>query len=151
MEEAPERERLAWGGLPSPALLRAGIGLLLGALASILGAFILGEYQFEGYLPVTAGALFGVVVAELVLEVGRRRTIGVGVVAGLEAAGGLVWAGWISGGEGLGPIPGGAWVAAGVALVAAVLWSSRGLRTRAARRPVGADAADGGAQPGGPS
>ena len=52
-----------------------------------------------------AGALFGLVVAEIVVEVGRRRTVGVAVVAGLEAAGGLVWAGWISAGEGLEPIP----------------------------------------------
>lgn len=112
---------MEWGGLPSPAILRAGVGLLLGAIASILGAFILGEYQFEGYVPVTAGVLFGLVVAEIVLEVGRRRTLPVGLGAGLEAAGGLVWAGWISGGEGLEPIPGGAWLAAGLAAVTAVV------------------------------
>lgn len=136
MEGAPEQDRLEWGGLPSPAILRAGIGLLLGAVASILGAFILGEYQFEGSLPIVAGVLFGLVVAELVVEVGRRRTLVVGVVAGLEAAGGLVWAGWISGGEGLGPIPGGAWLAAGLALVAAV---ARTYDRRRAPAPAAAD------------
>lgn len=130
MEEAPERERIEWGGLPSPALLRAGIGLVAGAIASVLGAFILGEYQFEGWLPPTAGALFGVVVAELVLEIGRRRTLAVGVTAGVEAACGLVWAGWISAGEGLSPIPGGAWLAAGIAVVAAALWTALGRRPR---------------------
>lgn len=124
----PERARLELGGLPSPALLRAGIGLVLGALAAVLGAFVLGEYQFEGALPLTAGALFGVVLAELVLEVGRLRTAVVGLLAGLEAAGGLLWAGWISAGEGLGPIPGGAWLAAGIAVVAAVAWTVVGRR-----------------------
>jgi hypothetical protein len=140
MEGAPEQDDLAWGGLPSPAILRAGVGLLLGAVASILGAFILGEYQFEGYVPLTAGVLFGLVVAEIVIEVGRRRTALVGALTGLEAAGGLVWAGWISGGEGLGPIPGGAWLAAGLALVTGVV---RTYDRR--RRPTGAD------QPAGPS
>jgi hypothetical protein len=141
MEGAPEQDRLTWGGLPSPAILRAGIGLLLGAVASILGAFILGEYQFEGYVPLVSGLLFGLVVAEIVIEVGRRRTLVVGALAGLEAAGGLVWAGWISGGEGLGPVPGGAWLAAGLALVAAVVRTYQ-------RPPAPAPAPD---QPAGPS
>lgn len=139
MEAAPDEDRFEWGGLPSPALLRAGIGLVAGALLAVLGAFVLGEYQFEGYLPATAGALFGVVVAEVVLEVGRRRTIAVGAAAGLEAAAGLVWAGWISAGEGLAPIPGGAWLAAGIAVLTAVAWTALGRRPG---RP---------AQPGGPS
>ena len=120
MNGLPERTRLEWGGLPSPALLRAGIGLLLGALVATFGAFVLGEYQFDGWLPVVAGGLFGVVVAEVVVEVGRRRTVPVGLGAGLEAAGGLLWAGWISAGEGLEPMPAGAWLAAGIGLLAAV-------------------------------
>lgn len=134
----PEPAGLALAGLPSPELLRAGVGLLLGALASTFGAFMLGEYQFEGRMPPFAGLLFGLVVGEVVVEAGRRRTAGVAVGTGLVAAAGLVWAGWISGGEGLEPIPGGAWLAAGVALLTAAA------RTydRHARRP----AAD--AQPG---
>jgi hypothetical protein len=113
------RAGVDWSGLPSPELLRAGIALLLGALASTFGAFLLGEYQFDGTMPVVAGALFGLVVAELVVEVGRRRTRPIGLIAGLECAGGLLWAGWISAGEGLEPISGGAWLAAVIALVVA--------------------------------
>jgi hypothetical protein len=94
---------------------------VLGALVAAVGALILGEYQFEGLLPFGAGALFGLVVAEVVVEVGRRRTAPVAIVAGLSAAAGLVWAGWISAGSGLSPIPSGAWLAAVVGFVAAVL------------------------------
>lgn len=108
-----------WAGLPSAALIRATLGLALAAAAAVLGAFILGEYEFQGWLPAVAGVLFGLVIAEITVEVGRRRTWPVAVTAGLFAAGGLVWAGWISAGEGLAPIPGGAWLAAGLALVVA--------------------------------
>lgn len=112
-------DRVAWGGLPPPALVRAWAGLILGALTATLGALVLGEYQFEGWLPVGAGILFGAVVAEVVVEVGRRRTVSVAVATGLLAAGGLLWAGWISAGEGLEPISGGAKVAAALGFVVA--------------------------------
>jgi hypothetical protein len=102
-------------------VLRTGVALLFGALASVLGAFILGEYQFEGTMPIIAGALFGLVVGELIVEVGRHRNWAVGLLAGLECAGGLLWAGWISAGSGLEPISGGAWLAAGIALVVATV------------------------------
>lgn len=141
----PPAGGLGWTGLPSPELLRAGIALLLGALASVLGAFILGEYQFEGSLPIGAGLLFGLVVGEVVVELGRRRTLPVAVVAGAETAAGLLWAGWISAGEGLEPISGGAWVAAGVGFVAAV---ARVADLRRLRRSSGAPAAGTVAGPG---
>lgn len=119
MPETPERGGIEWSGLPSPAVLRAGIGLVLGALVATLGAFLLGEYQFDGALPIVAGVLFGLVVAEVVVEVGRRRTLPVALGAGVEAGAGVVWAGWISAGEGLEPIAGVAWLAAGVAVLVA--------------------------------
>ena len=127
-----ERPGIEWGGLPSPELLRAGVGLALGVLVAVFGALILGEYQFEGLLPLGAGALFGLVVAEVVVEVGRRRSVPIGIAAGLATVGGLLWAGWISAGSGLGPIPGGAWVAAAVGFLAAVLRTTdfRRLRSR---------------------
>lgn len=99
--------------------MRAGAGLGLGAVVATLGAFVVGEYQFEGGLPIVAGGLFGAVVAEVVVEVGRRRTWPIALVTALAAAGGLLWAGWISAGEGLEPIAGGAKVAAGVGFVTA--------------------------------
>lgn len=110
-----------WFGLPSPAVLRVTGALGVAALATVLGAFILGEYQFRGWLPPVAGVLFGVVVAEIAVELGRRRNVVVAATCGGLTAAGLVWAGWISAGEGLEPIPGGAWLAAALGLVAAVV------------------------------
>ena len=133
---SPERSGIDWGGMPSPELLRAGIGALLGALTATLGAFLLGEYQFNDALPVVAGALFGLVVAEVVVEVGRRRTLAVAAIAGVESAAGLVWAGWISSGTGLEPIASGAWLAAAIGFAAAFA------RTYSRRRPASASEAD---------
>lgn len=139
--DPPPRSGVDWGGLPSPELLRAGIALVLGALAATLGAFMLGEYQFNGSMPYVAGALFGLVVGELVVEVGRRRGRFVGLIAGLECAGGLLWAGWISAGEGLSPISGGAWLAAAIALVVAYVRVA-GFRPGARRQVAAEPAAD---------
>jgi hypothetical protein len=110
-----------WYGLPSPAAVRVTAGLVLAAAASVLGALVLGEYQFDGLLPVAAGVIFGLVVAEIAVEVGRRRTWPIAVACAALAAAGLVWAGWISAGEGLNPIAGGAWLAAGLAAVTAIV------------------------------
>lgn len=119
MGESPETDRVDWLGVPPAAMVRATLGLLLAALVSVLGALILGEYEFEGWLPLVAGLLFGLVVAEVAIEVGRRRTWPIGATAGVLAGAGLVWAGWISAGEGLAPVPGGAWIAAAIAAVVA--------------------------------
>jgi hypothetical protein len=108
-------------------------------VAATLGAFLLGEYQFEGLLPLGAGVLFGAVIAEIVVEVGRRRTLPVAIVAGLVTVGGLLWAGWISAGEGLEPIAGGAKLAAGIGFVTTV---GRSFDWRAWRRRETAASAD---------
>lgn len=121
MGEPSRDDGVQWSGLPSAELVRATIGLLVAAAAAVLGAFILGEYQFDGWLPIGAGALFGLVVAEVAVGVGRRRSLPVGLACGALAAAGLLLAGWISAGEGLEPIPGGAWLAALVGAATAVL------------------------------
>jgi hypothetical protein len=110
-----------WAGLPSPELVRAALALLLAAGVSVLGAFILGEYEFDGFLPLGAGLLFGVVLGEITVEVGRRRTVPVALWCAALTAAGLLGAGWIAGGEGLAPIPGGAYLAAAVGAAAAAL------------------------------
>ena len=116
-------------------MLRAGLGVVCGAAAAALGALILGEYEFTGTLPFVAGPLFGFVVGEVVVGVGRSRTGLVALLAGLEAAAGLAWAGWIDSTEGVEPIKALAWVAAGLGFVVAAA-RTFGLPSRPAERPA---------------
>ncbi|MFP5254650.1 MAG: hypothetical protein ACLGI8_02245 [Acidimicrobiia bacterium] len=112
-------------------LLRAVLGLLGGAATAALGALILGEYEFTGSLPYVAGPLFGLVVGEVVVSVGRSRSWPVAVVTAVLAFGGIAWAGWIDSSEGVEPVKGLVWVAAVLAALAALL------RTAQLRRPAG--------------
>ena len=97
---------------PSPLVTpRATGALVVGAAASAIGALILGEYDFSGAMPYAAGLLFGLVIAEVVLELGRLRSWLVAGVAAACVAGALGWAAWISSGEGLRPYPLPAWAA----------------------------------------
>jgi hypothetical protein len=100
---------------------RTLLGLVCGAAVAAAGALILGEYEFSGALPWFAGPLFGFVVGETVVTVGRARSMAVGAVTSLIALGGITWAGYISSGDGLTPITTLAWVAAGLAAVVAFL------------------------------
>lgn len=95
------------------------VGVLCGAAVAVLGALILGEYEFSGTLPFVAGPLFGLAVGEVVVGVGRARSVVVGLATAVLAFGGVVWAGWIDASEGVEPIKGLAWVAAGLAAATA--------------------------------
>ncbi len=110
---------------------RAAFALVLAALASTLGALVLGEYQFNGVTPYFGAALFGLVIGELVADVGRLRSPLVGSVAALQVAGALLWAAWISTSEGLRPLPGAVWPAMAIGAVCA------GWRTGRWGRPSG--------------
>jgi hypothetical protein len=99
-------------------------------LACALGALILGEYEFSGATPIGAGLLFGLVISELVIEVGGTRHPVIGVLTGGLVAGALAWAAWVSSGEGLRPFPTGAWVAMAIGALAA------GARTGGWRQPA---------------
>jgi hypothetical protein len=112
-------------------VLRAVLGLICGAASAALGALILGEYEFTGTLPYVAGPLFGLVVGEVVVTVGRDRSWPTAVVTAALAAGGIAWAGWIDSSEGVEPVKGLVWVAAGLAAAAALLRTARLRRTAA--------------------
>ena len=99
--------------------LRAVLGLCGGAVVAVLGALILGEYEFIGMLPFVAGPLFGLAVGEVVVGVGRVRSALVALIAAGLAFGGVAWAGWIDSTEGVEPVKVLAWVAAGLAAVVA--------------------------------
>ena len=85
------------------------------------GALILGEYEFTGTLPFLAGPLFGLVIGEVVVGVGRPRGRGRRGLHRRLAFGGVAWAGWIDSTQGLEPVKGLAWVSAGLAAAAALL------------------------------
>jgi len=95
-----------------PSLVGRAIGaLVLAALVCALSALILGEYEFSGLMPYGAGLLLGLIVAELVVELGRLRTWPVAAAAAACVGGSLGWAAWISSGEGLRAYPLAAWAA----------------------------------------
>ncbi len=109
---------------------RAPVALVCAAAAAALGALILGEYEFTGTLPYVAGPLLGLVIGEIVVGVGRTRAPLVGLVAAALAFASIAWAGWIDSTQGVEPVKGLAWVAAGMAAVAALLRTT-GLPRRA--------------------
>lgn len=102
--------------------MRLVLALAVGAAVTAAGAVILGEYELEGATPLIAGALFGLVLAEIVSGVAGRRDMAVAVPCAALAAGGLVWAAWISSGEDWSFVPTMAWVGTGVAAAAALVW-----------------------------
>jgi hypothetical protein len=104
--------------------------------AGSLGALILGEYQLGGTTPFIAGALFGLVVGELVLAIAKPRVSAPAAAAAVIAPGlGMVWAAWISAGRDWHYVPGGAWAGAALAPVAAALWLRSG-RNRGTTPPA---------------
>ena len=102
-------------------MLRAGFGVVCGVAAAALGALILGEYEFTGYLPFVAGPLFGLVIGEIVVGVGRARSLPVAAIAAAAAFAGIAWAGWIDSSEGVEPVKALVWVAAPLAAAATLL------------------------------
>jgi hypothetical protein len=112
--------------------MRQLLAVLLAAAASSLGALILGEYEQAGTTPFVAGALFGLVVAEIVLAVVRTRPATAVLAAAAVLPGlGMVWAAWISSGRDWAYVPGAAWAGVALAPVAAIVW----LRTTRRGRP----------------
>jgi hypothetical protein len=109
---------------------RALLGLVLGAATAALGALILGEYEFTGTLPWVAGALFGLVVGEVVVSVGRSREVAMGIAVAVLSFAGIAWAGWIDSTQGVEPVKGMVWVSAALAAVVGYLRTA-GFRRRA--------------------
>jgi hypothetical protein len=100
---------------------RALLGLVLGAAVSALGALILGEYEFQGTLPWIAGPLFGLVIGEVVVSVGRTHHVAVAAVVAALSFAGIAWAGWIDSTQGVEPVKTLVWVSALLAAAAGFL------------------------------
>lgn len=104
-----------------PGLTRVLLAMVAGSAAAALGALVLGEYEFEGALPWIAGPLFGLVIAEIVVSLGRWRDPAVGLFCAAAAGLGLVWAGWLDANRGVEPVKPLVWVAVGLGALAAFL------------------------------
>lgn len=117
--------------------MRRLLAVAAGGVASAFGAVILGEYELNGPTPLLAGALFGLILGELVPTVARSRDPAVAGATAALAALGMTWGAWLSTGpdEDWAFVPGRAWVGVAVAVVAAVLWvRTPGRRARGSRR-----------------
>jgi|SRR5437867_1836598 len=114
--------------------MRQAVAVAAGAGAAVLGALILGEYEFSGVLPLVMGVLFGLAVAEMMSWIARGATRLLTVVAAALTAGGLLVAGWISVHHRHEAIPPSAWTSAALGAATAV-FRSRSVRRRVSGNP----------------
>lgn len=96
---------------------RIALAIVTVTAVGALGALVLGEYEFQGVMPYAAGALFGLVLGEVGFAIGGR-SLALAAVTAAAGAGGLLWAAWISSGDGLRPLPLGVWPAMALCAVA---------------------------------
>ncbi|MDP9071970.1 MAG: hypothetical protein M3N68_11980 [Actinomycetota bacterium] len=120
MVDAGEKTGSAAPGPPRP--LRPLLGLAAAAATAAVGALFVGEYELRGLAAVVAGAVFGLVVGEVAVAVGRRQDLAVAVPSALLAGFGLLWAAWIWSGEPWKGVPAGAWTAVAIGVVVTLLW-----------------------------
>ena len=101
--------------------MRRILPVLAGAAVAAFGALIVGEYEFQGLLPLLAGLVLGLLVTEAVVLGGQwRGWVPAGAAAALGAAG-MLWGGWIDSGQGLEAYPPLAWLGAAVAAAVALV------------------------------
>ena len=102
--------------------MRELLGVAAGAATAGVGALVVGEYNLAGVTGLVAGAVFGLVVAEVVVTVGRRQDLLMAVPTAVTVVAGLVWAAWIWTGRPWSRLPGGAVVAAVAGAVVSLGW-----------------------------
>ena len=97
--------------------MRRTLALVAAVAAAGFAALILGEYELTLLTSIAAGVIVGFLVAEAFLLAADWRGLVPGVIAGLLAGGSILWAAWISSGNGLAPIRETAWVGVVLALL----------------------------------
>ncbi len=100
--------------------LRLLVAMTLGALVAALGALFLGEYEFDEWLPIAAGPLLGLIVAEIVVSLGKHRSATMAGILAVWSATAIVLAGYLDTNVNE-PIKTGAYVSAALAAVAAAV------------------------------
>ena len=98
--------------------VRVLISMSLGAVVATLGALFLGEYEFDELLPIAAGPLLGLVVAEIVASVGHHRSWTMAGILALLCGVAVLLAGHLDA-NGVEPVKTGAYLSAGLAALAA--------------------------------
>lgn len=98
--------------------VRVLVGLSLAAVVATLGALFLGEYEFDEALPIVAGPLLGLIIAEVAVSVGKHRSTVLAVLVATYAATAVLLAGRIDSNM-VEPIKTGAYLSASVAAAAA--------------------------------
>ena len=104
--------------------MRAIAAVVLAVLGVLLAAFIMAEYEFEGFTPWAAGLAVGVLVGEVLSGLGRWRGSAAMVVAAAIAAGGLLYGQRLETSGGVEPWAQVTWGAAALAAAIAA-WSVR--------------------------
>ncbi|HEU5085217.1 MAG TPA: hypothetical protein VFU14_17880 [Acidimicrobiales bacterium] len=108
--------------------VRVLVAMSLGAVVATLGALFLGEYEFDETLPIAAGPLLGLVVAEIVVSIGRHRSWTMAGILAVLAGVAVLLAGHLDA-NGVEAVKTGAYLSAGLAALAAAVrtapWSRR--------------------------
>jgi ABC-type cobalamin transport system permease subunit len=114
--------------------MRFALGVMVAISTAALGALILGEYELTGIVPYAAAAVFGVVVAEVLVSLARRHDPAAAIAAAGVTALGLVWAAWIQSGRDWAFVPGSTWASVVVGALLSGAWV-RSSGRRAPRSP----------------
>jgi hypothetical protein len=108
--------------------VRVLVAMFLGAAVATFGALFLGEYEFDEMLPIVAGPLLGLVVAEIVVSIGRHRSWTMAGILATIAGVAVLLAGHLDAND-IEPVKSGAYLSAVLAATAAALraapWGSR--------------------------
>jgi hypothetical protein len=113
--------------------VRVLVAMALGAVVATVGALSLGEYEFDEALPIAAGPLLGLVVAEVVVSIGRHRSPTMAAILAVWAATAVLLAGYLDTNVNE-QIKSGALLSAGLAAVAAGLRGNAWFADRRGRR-----------------
>ena len=109
--------------------IRVLVAMSIGAVVAALGALFLGEYEFDEALPIGAGVLLGLVVAEIVVSLGRHRSWTMAGILAVLVGVAVLLAGHLDA-SGVEPVKAGAYLSAGLGAAAAALrtapWGRRG-------------------------
>ncbi len=94
--------------------------MTIGAVVAAVGALFLGEYEFDEALPIGAGPLLGLVIAEIVVSLGRHRSKTMAAILAVWAATAVLLAGHLDAND-VDAIKPGAYLSAALAALAAGL------------------------------